>query len=88
MKSVGLWPKSVADNDVVSIDFGPNLGSAAIVGTPTVNGVNCTASYAGMAGGVVSALVTGGTYAGAAEMTVTLDDGRVIGRQVDLRFIQ
>jgi hypothetical protein len=88
MKTVGFWPKSVADNDVVSIDFAPNLGTATIVGTPTVAGVNCTATYAGLTPpGVVSAYVSAGTYAGAVEMTATLSDGRIIARQVELRFL-
>jgi len=87
MRSVGMWPGSPTDTDTVSIDFGPNLGAATIVGTPTVAGVNCTAVYvAHTAAGVVTAQYANGTYAGEVEMTCVLSDGRTIGRKVEVRF--
>ena len=87
MRSVGLWPGSPTDQDVVSVDFGPNLGNATITGTPVVAGINCTAVYVSHTPeGVVMAKYSGGTYTGEVEITVTLSDTRVVARKVEVRF--
>jgi len=82
---------SVKDDDVVCIDFSANLGTSTITGTPTINGVNCSAALFGTpTGGLVQAKVSGITgtgYKGAVEMSIDLADGRHIERQIDLRFI-
>lgn len=88
MRSVGYWPASIEDTDEVTIDFGPNLGSATITGTPTVAGVDCTAAYVThTAGGLVTMKVSAGTYVGEAQATIVLSDGRTIARSVSIRFL-
>lgn len=88
MRSVGNWPASEEDVDEVTIDFGPNLGSATITGTPTVAGVNCTAVYVThTVAGLVTAKYSAGDYAGEVQITVVLSDGRTVARSVGVRFL-
>ena len=87
-KSAGFWSGSEdTENDVVGIDFAPNAGSATIVGTPTITGVNCTAALVAVEGLVVTARYTDGEYAGKVLMSVVLSDGRTVNREVELRFV-
>ncbi len=82
---------SEADNETLGIDFNPNLNAtdppATISGTPTVAGVNCTATYLSNADGIVLVRVTDGDYAGSVEVSCVLSDGRLEKRQIDLRFV-
>lgn len=88
MRSVGFFPMSEADGEVIGIDFSPNLNGSTIVGMPTVEGTNCTATYVSHTPeGIVAVRVTDGTYAGRVEVSIELADGRTPGRQVDLRFL-
>lgn len=86
-KEAGFWAASEDnESDVVGIDFTPNLGSATISGTPTVEGVNCTATLVNVDGAVVNVRYTDGEYAGKVVVTAPLSDGRSPVREVQLRF--
>lgn len=87
MKTVGHWNMSATDSDVVSIDFAEDLLGAAISGTPTVAGENCTATYRSHeTTGLVTATVTNGDYSGACQITIATTDGRTVGKQVTVSF--
>lgn len=87
-RSLGHFSMSATAGEVIGLDLGPDLRGSAIVGTPTVTGVNCTATYLShTAAGMVSVRVTDGDYAGAVVVSAVLADGREAVGQADVRFI-